>query len=193
MCQTSWFVGRRCFGLLLCLLMIASTSWAEEWGSWPCLYDRGNYLESNVAQESPVNIGQLQPAAPLPELTAYTAAGEPVRLNDYFLKAPTVLFFYKSAYCGHCQFQFMQILGIQDQLADMGFQVMAISHVSQENTKRMVDKYKPPFPVLSDRNQDVGRAFGIAFSADRPEVNFYPGRNDMGVYGSALLVALKPL
>ncbi len=175
-------------GLFLFLLMVAPTLFAEEWGGWPCLYDRGNYLESNVAQESPVNIGQLQPGASLPELTAYTSVGEPVSLNEVFKQKPTVLFFYKSAYCGHCQFQFRQILGIQDQLADLGFQVMAVSHVSLESTKRMEDKYTPPFPVLSDRNQDVGRAFGIAFSMARPEVNFYPGRNDMGVYGSALFV-----
>jgi len=187
MLQRNQSSQRKLTGLFLCLLMAAPALVAEEWGNWPCLYKRG-YIESNVAQESPVNIGQLQPGAPLPDLTAYTSAGEPVSLNQYFKQKPTVLFFYKSAYCGHCQFQFMQILGVQDQLADLGFQVMAVSHVSGENTRRMEDKYTPPFPVLSDRNQDVGRALGIASSVARPEVNFYPGRNDMGVYGSALFV-----
>ncbi len=65
---------------------------------------------------------------------------------------------------------------------------MAVSHVSLESTKRMEDQYEPLFPVLSDRNQDVGRVFEIAVSKTRPEVNFYPGRNDMGVYGSALFI-----
>ncbi len=90
MVQTDRSSQRKCTGLILCLLMLAPALFAE-WGEWPCLYKRG-YIESNLAQESPVNIGQLQSGAPLPGLTAYTLAGKPVSLNEVFKQKPTAIF-----------------------------------------------------------------------------------------------------
>jgi len=155
---------------------------------WKILHSRDGHLDEEIVAESPINIGQLKPGAPLPPLTARTSSGEEVLLNDLWKKKPTVISLYKSAYCGHCQWQFRQLLSVHKELEALGYQVMAISHIGEIGVKRMEDRYSPPLPLFSDEGQKVGRTLGIAFGKDRPEVNFYPGRNDMGVYGSALFI-----
>ena len=154
---------------------------------WKCLYDRG-YITSDIGPESPINIGQLQPGAKFPDLQGWTSENKAVNLLNEIAKKPTVISFYKSAYCGHCQWQFVQLMAAKEELNNLGFQLMAISHIKKDGIKRMEGRYNPPFPLYSDKDQTVGRALGFAFDKESPEVNMYPGRNDMGVYGSALYI-----
>ncbi len=173
----------------------------QEW-RWP---SRG-YLTQDTAPVSPFNIGQLPVGAKAPSLEVTNELGEPFDFLAYISRKPTVLAVYQSRSCGHCNYQFAEMIRAQEELEALGYQSLAMSmvpprdvsgrgpmleHMLQSMGRRneagrypvspaeLKAEYESlPFPVLADPDLSAGIALGVAYGRDDPMQLTYPFMGD---------------
>ena len=132
----------------------------------------GLYSRLSGSVESPQLVeetdpGQVQEAQGEEEasldFTAYDAAGNPVRLSDYFGK-PIVLNFWAS-WCRPCQHEMPDFQQIYDELGEEVHFLMVnntMGRETQATAEAFLEEEGYTFPVLFDTEGDAVRAFGAS-------------------------------
>lgn len=94
-----------------------------------------------------------------PEFRLNDATGKPVSLADYFGKA-IVVYFYPKAGTPGCTTEACDFRDNLNAFAARGYQVIGISGDSQEEIAEFADEQTLNFPLLSDPDHSVARAYG---------------------------------
>lgn len=97
-----------------------------------------------------------------PDFTLVDTALKPRVLKE-FLGKTTVVAFYPAAFTGVCTKEMCTFRDSLAQLNSAGAQVVAISADTPFSNKAFAEQNGLTFPVLSDYNREVIKAFGIAF------------------------------
>lgn len=97
-----------------------------------------------------------------PDFTLVDTGLKPRALKD-FLGKTTVLAFYPAAFTGVCTKEMCTFRDSLGQLSGIGAQVVGISADTPFSNKAFAEQNGLTFPVLSDYNREVIKAFGIAF------------------------------
>ena len=98
---------------------------------------------------------------PAPDFTLPSSTGAPISLADYRGARRVVLYFYPKDDTPGCT---MEACGFRDTAKGYERAGAAILGVSLDNLTshtKFVDKFSLPFPLLSDENQAVSRAYGV--------------------------------
>jgi peroxiredoxin Q/BCP len=96
-----------------------------------------------------------------PEFTLTDQSGKSVSLKDFRGRDNVVVYFYPKDDTPGCT---KEACTFRDQYAaftDIGAVVLGISGDSQSSHKAFAEKYRLPFPLLSDRDGSVRKAFGV--------------------------------
>lgn len=99
----------------------------------------------------------------LPSVRLQNHLGESVDLAGLLDDGPLVITFYRGGWCPYCN---LALRALQHTLADVveaGAQLVAITPELPDNSLTTAQKNALEFPVLSDPDNVVGRAFGIVF------------------------------
>lgn len=115
-------------------------------------------LLARVVSAVPVRVGEEAPRFALPP-----EPGEMVHLERHIGEAPIVLLFFPLAYSGVCTSEMCAVRDSWEEFRELDARVFAISVDSPFVTARFRDDYDLPFPVLSDFNKDVSRAYGVLY------------------------------
>jgi len=97
-----------------------------------------------------------------PEFSALTTDGTRIQLDDYRGKKPLVVFFYPKDNTTVCT---KEACGFRDQageIAAAGGAVIGVSQDTPASHQKFTTDHRLNFPLLSDRDASVGRAFGVA-------------------------------
>lgn len=88
---------------------------------------------------------------------------DPVTLSLLADKGPVVIVFYRGYGCSRCMGHLALIGGQIEDYEQAGVQVLAISPDTPANTKDSIATFQQdfPFPLLSDRDNKVARAYGL--------------------------------
>jgi peroxiredoxin len=131
--------------------------------------------QTTVPAKRPSTVGKIVAAAtdvvPLdrgasvPKLTLETVDGKAFDLNAAVAKKPTVLIFYRGGWCPFCNQQMSGLQGVVKDLADAGYQLLAISPDKPEELAKSIDKHTLTYTLLSDSDASAIQAFGLAFKA----------------------------
>jgi peroxiredoxin len=116
---------------------------------------------------SPLLIGEH-----LPELTVKSAKGNTVALKSVIKKQPTVLLFYRGGWCPYCTAHLSEIQKVEDEIINLGYQIVAISPDSPENLISTGDKKDIKYQLYSDSSGELIKAMGIGFKAPQNYHNF---------------------
>ncbi|MGS2724384.1 peroxiredoxin-like family protein [Porticoccus sp. GXU_MW_L64] len=116
------------------------------------------------AAESSAQIQPLQAGADIPAVTLGNLDGEAVAITA-IAKKPTIAVFYRGGWCPYCNRHLRELQGIQQQLLDMGYQIVGISPDKAEGLKKTTEGEALKYQLLSDSKGEGARAFGIAFDA----------------------------
>lgn len=103
-----------------------------------------------------LKVGDIAPDFKLPD-----ADGKIYSLSEYKGKKPVVIYFYPKADTPGCT---KQACGIRDEWSEFkknGIQVLGISVDSKKALKKFEEKYNLNFPLLSDENKEVCKAYGV--------------------------------
>lgn len=117
---------------------------------------------ANIA-ESPEDVTPLLNGQNIPNVTLKTADGAPVSLMALAMQKPSIILFYRGGWCPYCNRQLAELKDIEQQLVDLGYQVLAISPESP--AKLQTQKLETEFAVtlLSDEGLEAIRGFGVGF------------------------------
>jgi peroxiredoxin Q/BCP len=120
--------------------------------------------------------GKKAPAFTLPD-----ADGEPVRLEDYAGK-DVVLYFYPRDDTPGCTKEACGFRDLWKEIQRRGAVVLGVSPDSAESHGKFAEKYRLPFPLLSDPGHKVMEAYGAW-----GEKTLY-GKTSEGVIRSTVLI-----
>ncbi len=125
---------------------------------------------------SPLLIGEMAP-----DLVLKNSKSGDVKLTDLIKSRPTVLIFYRGGWCPYCNLHLAELQTIEQQILELGYQIIAISPDSPSNLRASIEKHKLNYSLLSDADMELSKAFGLAYSvpeASRERLNMASdGRN----------------
>ncbi|WP_200975268.1 peroxiredoxin-like family protein [Echinicola sp. 20G] len=128
-------------------------------------------LQLSFAQQSlevpadPTAISPLLIGEKIPNSQLKDPEGNKVALQEIVSKQPTLLIFYRGGWCPYCNKHLAELQTIEQDILDMGYQIIAISPDAPEQLKTTLDKNDLTYSLYSDNDLKVTKAFGLAFQA----------------------------
>ncbi len=130
-------------------------------------------VASSQEEISPLLIGEK-----IPEIEIISVNNSPVELKSIFDKKPTVLLFYRGGWCPYCNAHLSDIQGVENEILDLGYQIVGISPDSPANLKTTEKDKDIQYQLYSDAQGDLIKAMGIAFKAPEKYNNFLVTKSD---------------
>lgn len=118
----------------------------------------------------PLLIGASVPAAVL-----QASDGSEIKASDLAAKKPTLFIFYRGGWCPFCTAHLSELMEIEDQLTEMGYQIVAISPDIPEKFKETAKDKSLSYTIYSDSAMKTAEAFGVAFRLDKATLERYKG------------------
>ncbi|GGF34960.1 peroxiredoxin-like family protein [Echinicola rosea] len=125
-------------------------------------------LQSAYAQEVPADPTDISPlliGERIPESTVKDPDGNVQSLQELISEQATVLIFYRGGWCPYCNKHLAELQAVEQDILDMGYQILAISPDAPEQLKTTMDKNELTYSLFSDNDLKVTKAFGLAFQA----------------------------
>jgi peroxiredoxin len=121
---------------------------------------------------SPLLIGEK-----IPKQDLISVDNKAVSTNDIFNKK-TVLIIYRGGWCPYCNSQLMEMQEIENQIIELGYQIVAVSPDSPKFLKETTKEDKLNYQLFSDGDGKFSEALGIAFKREKPKLDKYSeGKN----------------
>ena len=105
---------------------------------------------------------KLQSGDQAPDFTAKTHDGKVIRLADFLGKQGLVLFFYPKDGTPICTQEACAFRDSYEKFVEAGFQVLGVSRDSAERHQQFINEHRLPFPLVSDEDGSLSRAFGVS-------------------------------
>lgn len=136
--------------------------------------------ESGVLK-SALKEGDTMPSFELPD-----ANGEMVKSSDLLAEGPTVIVFYRGAWCPYCNLYLHSLQAYLPELESLGASLVAISGEPTDRSLSVVEKDSLTFTVLSDTSLVAARKFGIVYELPKvvEDVMLNFGLNMKEYYGT---------
>jgi len=103
----------------------------------------------------------LAVGARAPDFTLPDADGRSVSLSGLLKAGPLFLYFYPADFTPACTRQACRLRDLHKSIRAAGFGLAGISSQSPESHHAFRDKYRLPFPLLSDVDRCVVRMYGV--------------------------------
>jgi peroxiredoxin len=115
-----------------------------------------------------------------PNFTLPDALGQPITLADLLLQGPVVATFYRGEWCPYCNVQLRGLEAALPRLRELGATLVAVSPQAADHSLSLTEKHELTFPVLSDLDQEVIRAYRVQFtlSGDLEDLQVNVFQND---------------
>ena len=96
-----------------------------------------------------------------PDFSLMDEKGLPVSLKDYLGKNIVVLYFYPKDFTSGCTTEACSFRDNYKAYEEKGAVVIGISLDTVESHSKFSEKYNLPFDILSDKNKEVAKAYGV--------------------------------
>jgi len=96
-----------------------------------------------------------------PEFSLTDQRGAPWTLRELISAGPAVVYFYPADFTPGCTREACLFRDKYDALAELSVPVVGISPQGEDSHRRFADAFALPFPLLSDTDKKVIRAFGV--------------------------------
>jgi peroxiredoxin len=114
-------------------------------------------MKASEVLRTAIGVGHLAPDFCLPSATAGS-----VGLHDTLDHGPVILSFFRGDWCPYCSMELMAYQKILPRLHQLGASVLAVSPLPKERLAQASRQQGLGFPLLSDANNAVARAYGLA-------------------------------
>ncbi|MEW6280542.1 MAG: peroxiredoxin [Candidatus Eremiobacterota bacterium] len=98
-----------------------------------------------------------------PDFELVSHKGEKVRLADLLAQGPVVLAFFPLAFTGVCTTEMCEFRDMMAEFAGLDAHVLGLSVDSRFALQAFAEKNNLDFPLLSDFNKEVGKAYGVLY------------------------------
>lgn len=126
-------------------------------------------IAETAEQVSPLMNGQFIPS----DIKVTTIEGKQMPLGDVLNNKKTILFFYRGGWCPFCNTQMGQLKKIENNLNQLGFQLIGISTDNEQDLQKSIGKHQLGYQLLADFNSVTSQAFGLAYYASQKVTDRY--------------------
>ena len=127
--------------------------------------------------DAPENISPLLIGEKIPNIVLLDSDGVEVNTSKIFNKK-TVLVVYRGGWCPYCNSQLADMQEIENQIIELGYQVVAVSPDAPSFLKQTEDKKELKYQLYSDSEGKFAQALGIAFKREKGKLDKYSeGKN----------------
>ena len=135
-----------------------------------------------VAEDiSPILIGET-----LPNGNFQNVEGETVQLKAILEEKPTILVFYRGGWCPYCNVQLSGLVEIEEDILELGYQIVAISPDDYKNLQSTIDNNSTKYKLLSDPNGEFIQEIGIAFRTSSSLKEYIVAKGQKGETSSVM-------
>lgn len=119
---------------------------------------------------------------PAPDFTLPSTTGEPITLKQYKGKKTVVLYFYSKDETPGCTREACDLRDLTAEFEKHNAVILGVSTDPMESHLKFKEKHKLPFPLLSDEDASVAKAFGVY-----KQKNLY-GKKYMGIERTTFVI-----
>jgi peroxiredoxin Q/BCP len=123
-------------------------------------------LGNIVPEEKKPRVGD-----PAPDFTLPSSTGESVSLSDFRGRVEVVLFFYPKDNSPACSLEACSFRDSYEAFREAGAEVLGVSADSPKSHTKFAERFRLPFPLLSDADGSVRSRYGVART-----FGLFPGR-----------------
>ena len=102
----------------------------------------------------------------MPNATLKNSTGVEFQLSEIIKQKPTVLVFYRGGWCPYCNVQLSRLAAIENQIIDLGYQIIAVSPDNYANLKTTEEQDSFHYQLFSDPEAKLIQHVGIGFKTD---------------------------
>jgi len=131
---------------------------------------------NSYAQDQMYDICPLKIGEQIPEAILTNDSGEEIQLSDIISIKPSVLIFYRGAWCGYCTQHLAELNSVNDLIDSLGFQAIGITI---DQSKKIIDSTNESgddIPVYSDSKAEVMNAFGLNWKLSNKQFDKYKSK-----------------
>ena len=128
---------------------------------------------STNAQDPRFDICPLKVGSDVPEVSIKDKLGQKIELTALIGAQPTILIFYRGAWCGYCIKHLAELNDTKQEIETLGYQIFGITidqssklEISNEKSESLIDVY-------SDATLDATKAFGLDWQVGEETFNKY--------------------
>lgn len=114
-----------------------------------------------ISQDQMFDICPLKVGAEVPAVTLTNSEGQVDSLSTLIGEKPTVIVFYRGAWCGYCIQHLRELNAIQGDLDSLGYQIFGITIDQPSKLAVSLEKAEAEMKVYSDAKLEASRAFGL--------------------------------
>jgi peroxiredoxin Q/BCP len=133
---------------------------------------------------APVRAAALKAGDKAPDFSAPLSDGTTFHLQDWLAKAPLVLYFYPKDNTPGCTKEACSLRDDFSAFRGLNATVVGISYDTIESHKAFIAKHHLPFPLISDRDKAVSKAFGVDGWLFASRSTFVIGRDGTILYAN---------
>lgn len=104
-----------------------------------------------------IRVGERAPA-----FSGVTADGKTISLDDFRGKHPLILYFYPRDNTPGCTKEACSFRDHAAEIAAAGAAIVGVSMDSQESHRKFIADHRLNFPLISDRDATICKAYGVA-------------------------------
>ncbi len=120
----------------------------------------GQLVNSRVAEQA------LKEGAQAPDFILPDAHGSAVKLSHLLAQGPVAMTFYRGQWCPYCHLALRAYQQALPNTQARGASLVAISPQTPRHSRALAEKLELTFALLSDRDNQVARQFGLVFTID---------------------------
>ncbi len=109
----------------------------------------------------PLKVGEA-----IPNTMLTSDAGDTIQLSNLIDEKPTVVIFYRGAWCGYCTKHLSELNEIKPDVETMGYQILGITVDKPEKLSESIDRSSTEIDVYSDAMAETIMAFGLDWKVD---------------------------
>jgi len=121
-----------------------------------------NWISSHIENDA------LKDGEKIPSFQLKNANGEQVSFDDLLKQGPIVISFYRGGWCPYCNLELKALQNHLSEIEKYNGALVAISPELPDNSLTTIEKNALAFQVLTDRNLEVAKQFGLAIQL--PEI-----------------------
>lgn len=140
-------------------------------------------LLSLLALTAPVTAA-LKAGDKAPDVSAPLSDGTTFKMSEWIKKAPLVLYFYPKDDTPGCTTEACDLRDDVKAYQNLKATVVGASYDSIASHKKFIEKYKLPFPLISDETKEVAKAFGVAGPLVANRATFVIGKEGTILYAN---------
>ncbi|MCF8243139.1 MAG: AhpC/TSA family protein [Melioribacteraceae bacterium] len=125
----------------------------------------GAFSISAQIAEKAEDISPLLVGETIPDFELKASDGSADIVLNIIREKPTVLLIYRGGWCPFCNLHLSEIQGVQNEVVDLGYKIIAISPDSPENIRSTDDEHELSYTLYSDSDGKFIEAMGLAFKA----------------------------